>query len=26
VMTPKRMYDICLDVAQRLIGFDGTSS
>ena len=23
VMTPQRMYDICLDVAQRLIGFDG---
>ncbi len=23
VMTPKRMYDICLDVAERLIGFDG---
>ena len=25
VMTPKRMYDICLDVAERLIGFDGPS-
>ena len=23
VMTPQRMYDICLDVAERLIGFGG---
>jgi hypothetical protein len=26
VMTPQRMYDICLDVAERLIGFDGNVS
>jgi hypothetical protein len=26
VMTPKRMYDICLDVAERLIGFDREQS
>jgi len=24
VMTPARMHDICLDVARRLIGCDGT--
>ncbi|TMK94735.1 MAG: hypothetical protein E6G37_02580, partial [Actinobacteria bacterium] len=24
VMTPARMHDICLDVARRLIGYDGT--
>ena len=26
VMTPQRMYDICLDVGQRLIGFDANPS